>query len=120
MLFRSATLAPLYQTGAISVNSNNVFVTLKTNPTFTFNSPTDMQTFIKAVFPGGQRASVYCNQMASPNLDTFNCLHLFPQGVPTSKFNINYSYNYQGKTGAATVSIDPLTASNNRFVRSRD
>jgi len=32
-------LQSLYQFGNATVNSNNVFVTLKTNPTFTFDGP---------------------------------------------------------------------------------
>ena len=35
----NVNLQPLYQSGNATVNSNNVFVTLKTNPTFTFDGP---------------------------------------------------------------------------------
>ena len=38
----------LSQVGATNINSNNVFISLRTNPTFTFGSPTEMQGFMRA------------------------------------------------------------------------
>ena len=108
------TLAGLTQSGNATVNSNNVFVTLLTNPTFTFANPTDMQTFMKSSFPSGPKPTVYCSQRNSPNLNTFDCLMIYPSGVPNQIFSINFSYNYQGRTGACTVTVNPFAASNAR------
>lgn len=102
----------LYQSGTANVNSNNVFITLKTNPTFTFNNPTDMQNFIKSSFPSGPKPTVYCSQRPNPNLDTFDCLLIYPSGVPNTQFSVNFSYDYQGKTGSTTVRVDPFAVSN--------
>ena len=103
-------LRNLYQSGNASVNSNNVFITLKTNPTFTFANPTEMQGFLQASFPSGPRPTVYCSQRPAPNLDTFDCLLIYPSGVPNNPFSVNFSYNYQSKTGSATVNVNPLLA----------
>jgi hypothetical protein len=89
-----------------------VFITLKTTPTFTFANPTEMQSFIQSNFSAGPKPTVYCAQRNSPALDTFDCLLIYPSGVPNKKFSINFSYNYQGKSGATTVNVDPLIASN--------
>jgi hypothetical protein len=90
-----------------------VFITLKTNPTFTFPNPTEMQSFLKATFPSGARPTVYCSQRASPNLDTFDCLLIYPSGVPNSPFSVNFAYNYQNRSGSTTVNVNPLLATNN-------
>ena len=108
-------LRPLYQSGTANINSNNVFITLKTNPTFTFPNPTEMQNFIKSSFPSGPKPTVYCSQRASPNLDTFDCLLIYPSGVPNNPFNVNFSFSYQGQSGSATVNVNPLAASNSRL-----
>lgn len=104
----------LVQSGTATINSNNVFVTLLTNPTFTFASPTDMQNFIKTEFASGPKPTVYCSQRNSPNLNTFDCLMIYPSGVPNQIFDVNFSFNYQGQSGAATVSVNPFAVSNNR------
>jgi hypothetical protein len=109
-----SNLSPLYQSGTATINSNNVFVTLKTNPTFTFDNPTEMQSFLKAEFPSGAKPTVYCSQRASPNLDTFDCLLIYPSGVPNQAFNINFSYNYKSKSGSVSVKVDPFAATNSR------
>jgi len=101
----------LYLSGTPTVNSNNVFITLKTNPTFTFDTPTEMQNFLKPSFPPGPKPTVYCSQRVSPNLDTFDCLMLFPSGVPNQNFTVNFSYNYKSRSGAATVNVDPFAVS---------
>jgi hypothetical protein len=75
-----------------------------------------MQSFIQATFPSGVKPTVYCAQRNSPALDTFDCLLIYPSGVPNKKFAVNFSYNFQGRTGAATVNVDPLTASNSKSV----
>lgn len=104
----------LVQSGSTTINSNNVFVTLKTNPTFTFANPTDMQNFITTNVVSGAKPTVYCSQRPNPNLDLFDCLMIYPSGVPNVNFSVNFSYNYQGKTGAVTVTVDPFAVSNSR------
>lgn len=115
----SASTQGLVQSGTVTINSNNVFVSLKTNPTFTFDNPTDMQNFIKTTVASGPKPTVYCSQRPSPNLDLFDCLMIYPSGVPNVNFSVNFSYNYQGKTGAVTVTVDPFAVSNNRVSNSR-
>lgn len=110
--------AALYQSGKTTINSNNVFITLKTNPTFTFANPTDMQNFIQTVVNSAQKPTVYCSQRPSPNLDTFDCLMIYPSGVPNQNFSINFSYNYQSKTGSTTVQVDPFAVSNSNIIGS--
>jgi cysteine-rich repeat protein len=107
-------LPALYQSGTTSVNSNNIYITLKTNPTFTFSSTSDMQNFIQSAFSNNPKPTVYCSQQAAPLLDTFNCLLIYPSGVPNSIFTITFSYNYQGRTGSTTVNVNPLTVTNAR------
>ena len=107
-------LLPLYQSGTATINSNNVFITLKTNPSFSFQNPTEMQSFLKAEFPNGPKPTVYCSQRQSPNLDTFDCLLIYPSGVPNQAFNVNFSYNYQSKSGSAAVKVDPFASTNSR------
>ena len=52
-----------------------------------------MQGFIKAAFPSGPKPTVYCSQRNSPNLDIFDCLLIYPSGVPNIPFQINYTRN---------------------------
>jgi len=73
-----------------------------------------MQNFIKSDFPSGPKPTVYCSQRPSPNLDTFDCLLIYPSGVPNTQFGVNFSYNYQGKTGSTSVTVDPFAVSNAR------
>jgi hypothetical protein len=75
-----------------------------------------MQSFIQATFPSGPKPTTYCAQRNSPNLNIFDCLLIYPSGVPNSQFQVNFSYNYQGKSGSTVVKVNPLTASNNRNV----
>jgi hypothetical protein len=105
--------AALVQVGSTNINSNNVFITLQTNPTFTFANPTDMQSFIQTSFPSGPKPTVYCAQRNSPNLNLFDCLLIYPSGVPNGQFQVNFSYNYQGKSGLANVKVNPLATKSN-------
>lgn len=106
--------AALAQNGKVNINSNNVFITLRTGTTFTFNNPTEMQGFLQATFPSGPKPTVYCSQRNSPNLDLFDCLLIYPSGVPNRKFVVNFAYNYQGKSGSASINVDPLAANRAR------
>jgi len=102
------------QVGKINTNSNNVFITLKTNPTFTFANPTEMQNFIQTTFSAGPKPTVFCNQRNSPNLDTFDCLMIYPSGIPNSSFEVNFAYNFQGKSASAKVKVNPLSGASGR------
>ena len=104
----------LYQTGVANVNTNNVFITLATNPTFTFRDETEKQNFIKANFPAGPKPTVYCSQRPSPNLDTFDCLLIYPSGVPNNVFDVDFSFNRDGIIGNAKVKVDPFAITNAR------
>jgi hypothetical protein len=108
----------LSQLGSTNINSNNVFITLQTNPTFTFQNPTDMQNFIQSSFPNGPKPTVYCAQRNSPNLNLFDCLLIYPSGVPNGQFQVNFSYNYQGKSGSAVVNVNPLAIKANAVAAS--
>lgn len=112
-----STKPRLYQSGKANVNTNNVFITLMTNPTFTFTSELDRQNFIKASFPSGAKPTVYCSQRPSPNLDTFDCLLIYASGVPLGLFNVDFSYNKDGISGQVTVQVDPFAVSNSRRAR---
>ena len=79
----------------VNVNSNNVFITLKTTPTFTFPNDTAMKNFIQSTFPPGPRPTMYCLQRGSPQLNIFDCLLIYPSGIPNSQFTIRFFYNYQ-------------------------
>lgn len=100
----------LTQVGSVNINSNNVFITLKTTPAFTFANPTEMQSFMKTSFQGGPQPTVYCSQRDSPQLDIFDCLFIYPSGVPNSTFKVNFSFDYQNKKASKTIDIDPLKA----------
>ena len=102
----------LSQSGDININTNNVFITLETNPTFTFSTPTEMQNFIRADFPSGPKPTVYCAQRDT-ELEYFDCLMIYPSGVPNQSFNCDFKYDYQGKHGEANIVIDPLKITNN-------
>jgi cysteine-rich repeat protein len=105
----------LSQVGNANINSNNVFITLQTGQTFTFANPTEMQGFIQTSFPSGPKPTVYCAQRNSPNLNLFDCLLIYPSGVPNARFDVNFSFSYQGRTGSTRVSVNPLNGrSNNR------
>ena len=103
----------------LKINTNNVFVTLKTNPTFTFDNPTEMQNFMKVEFPSGPKPTVYCSQKPNPDLNLFDCLLIYPSGVSNNVFDVKFSYNYQGKSGSTTVSVDALSAISNSRIRNR-
>jgi hypothetical protein len=76
-----------------------------------------MQSFMQTSFPSGPKPTVYCAQRNSPNLNVFDCLLIYPSGVPNSQFTVNFSYNYQGKTGSAAIKVNPLAAASNSRVR---
>ena len=104
----------LYQEGTTNINSNNVFITLKTAHTYTFKDSQESQKFIKTKFPSGPSPTVYCSQRTNPELNTFDCLMIYPSGVPNSIFDVEFSFNHQGNRGSTTVKVDPFAALNAR------
>jgi hypothetical protein len=69
-----------------------------------------MQNFIQASFPTGPKPTVYCSQRNSPNLDMFDCLLIYPSGVPNRQFSVDFSYNFQSKSASTTVQVNPLVS----------
>ena len=107
--------------GKILGNCNQIFLTLNTVKAFDFPNEETMKNFIKVKFTGCPPPTMYCGQKAAPKKHLFDCLLLFPSGIPTSKFQADFSYDYQGSKGWAKVDIDPLTIhSSNRRRYSRN
>jgi hypothetical protein len=69
-----------------------------------------MQNFIQATFPAGVKPTVYCSQRNSPNLDMFDCLLIYPSGVPNKQFSVDFSYNFQAKSASTSVRVNPLVS----------
>lgn len=80
--------------GNVSINTNNIYATLRTTPTFTFPNQNEMSQFMQISFPNSVKPTYYCQQRLPPNLDIFDCLLIYPSGVPNARFTINFSYNY--------------------------
>ena len=109
----NATTDSLVLSGRVNVNSNNVFLTLASTPTFTFPTASAMQSFVQVAFRSAPKPTVYCQQEASPKLNLFDCLLIYPSGVPNSQFNVSFAYNYLGHAANTTVLVDPLSATLN-------
>jgi cysteine-rich repeat protein len=111
----AATAAPaskdLSVQGDIVGNSNQIFVTLNTVKAFDFPNDDAMRNFMGVKFEGCPPPSVYCSQKVTPEKQLFDCLLIFPSGIPNAPFTALFSYNYQGSSGWAKVSIDPLQIS---------
>ena len=97
---------------APQINTNNIFVSLATTPTFTFNDSAVMKSFIQLSFASNIKPTVYCVQGPAPNLNLFNCLFVYPNGVPNNIFNVTFAYNYQGYSAKLTIQINPLASQN--------
>jgi len=71
-----------------------------------------MGTFIKTSFPDSTTIpTVYCSQREDPDLDLFDCLAIYSSGIPNKKFNIIFSFDYNGDKGNIQVEVDPLKSS---------
>lgn len=59
-----------------------------------------MQNFMISNFPdsGTMPASVFCSQTLD-NLTRFECLLIYPSGIPNKIFSCNFYYNYKGMHG---------------------
>ena len=86
------------------VNVNNVFITLRTEPQFNFSSDQEMRSFIKAEYESETTpASTFCVQK-SDNLSLFECLIVYPAGIPPSEFTI--SFHYETEKNGNTIRRD--------------
>ena len=92
----------------IMINSNNAFILIRTDDVFTFNDAQQMKSFMKYEFPdsGTVPTSAYCMQMVG-DLQTFQCLMIYSSGLPNYPFNVDFSFNKDGKYGFLQVEVDP-------------
>ena len=67
----------------------------------------------------GSPPTVYCSQRSHPELNMFDCLLIYPSGVPNSLFDIDFSFNYQGQRGSTVVKVDPFAVANARRTNNR-
>jgi cysteine-rich repeat protein len=96
--------------GNISTNTNNVFLSLKTDKTYSFVNEDEKKNFIKARFPDSKLVpTVYCtlNETAA---NVFDCLIIYSSGVPNQQYKIEFSYNYGGDSGFLSVDIKPIAS----------
>ena len=56
---------------------------------------------------GTEPTSAYCVQNALEK-KMFQCLMIYPSGVPNQQYNINFRFNYNGDIGSLPVKVDPL------------
>jgi cysteine-rich repeat protein len=92
----------------LSGNSNQIFLTVNTGVAFDFPDQATMQSFLKAKFTGCAPPTFYFSQRPQPNKNLFDCLLIFPSGIPNSKFTAAFSYSYSGASGQLSVPVDPL------------
>jgi hypothetical protein len=43
---------------------------------------------------------------------------IYPSGIPNSSFEVNFSYNFQGKSASTTVKVNPIPGSGRQNSRS--
>jgi hypothetical protein len=43
---------------------------------------------------------------------------IYPSGIPNSSFEVNFSYNFQGKSASTTVKVSPIPGSGRQNSRS--
>lgn len=56
-----------------------------------------MEKFLNAKFIGCSAPTLFCSQRDSPEKNLFDCLGIYPSGIPNNKFAIDFSYSYKGK-----------------------
>jgi hypothetical protein len=39
---------------------------------------------------------------------------IYPSGIPNSSFEVNFAYNFQGKSASAKVKVNPLSGASGR------
>lgn len=67
-----------------------------------------MRNFIQYDFPDfAFPTSAYCNQrIPATEKKYFDCLFLYPFGIPLQEFTITLTYNRDGKSGYIAIPID--------------
>ena len=93
--------------GELVVNSGAVYLTIETSPAFNFSSRSEMRNFMKFAFydPSAQPSRADCIQRIT-DLKTFNCIFLYPSGVPVHPFKLTLSFQKSQYRGSADVIID--------------
>ena len=87
-------------------NSAAVYMTIKTFKTFKFNSENEMKNFLKCEFSSGAAPnSFFCNQRFGA-LQLFDCVFLYPSGVPLTPFKVNLSFSKDGQNGELPMNVD--------------
>ena len=68
-----------------------------------------MRRFMQYEFvtAGTEPTSAYCVQNAQDQ-KMFQCLMIYPSGVPNREFMINFSFDRNGIRGSLPVKVDPL------------
>lgn len=96
----------MQQVGNTINNSAAVYMTIKTYKTFKFNSENEMKNFMKVEFSSGANPnSFFCNQrFGAPHF--FDCVFLYPSGVPLTPFNVRLFFSKDGHDGELMKKID--------------
>ncbi len=96
------------------INAANIYISLQLGSDKAFKSEDEMQNFIKQDFNADtiKPSSVYCMQNDS-SLKEFDCLLLYPTGVPNINFDVNFWYIDAGLANGRCnlkVQVNPLEA----------
>ncbi len=92
------------------INAANIYISLELSSERSFRSEDEMQNFMKQDFGEdfSKPSSVYCIQSDS-SLKEFDCLLLYPTGVPNSNFEIRFWHNEaSGGQCSLKVKVNPL------------
>lgn len=94
------------QVGNTISNSAAVYITIKTERLFKFNDENEMKNFMNSEFTNGaDPVSAFCNQRFGA-LQLFDCIFMYPSGVPLYPFNIRLFFSKDGFNGELTVGVD--------------
>lgn len=92
--------------GNVETNNKNVHMKIRTDRQFSFSSETEMRDFMKFQFEQNSTPTwASCSQELT-NKQLFNCLFIYPSGVPNYAFIINLFYSRNGYSGNLDVSVD--------------
>ena len=87
-------------------NSAAVYLTIRVADAFVFNTEQEMRNFIRPEFSSGNEpTSAFCNQR-SGMLEMFDCVFLYPSGVPLNPFTIELTYSKENKNGYISIPVD--------------
>lgn len=93
---------------SVSTNIFNVHIIIETDDLFIFNNESEMKSFMKYDFPNPSTlpTAAYCLQNIAQK-KIFQCLLMYPSGIPIYEFPVDFSFNRQGKMGNLQVKVDP-------------